>query len=487
MVVLVAPGAASAASITVETTSDVTVNDGECSLREAITSANMNSNASEPGCTQGTVAQDIISLPPGTYTLLGASGDDANLSGDLDYTGGGQIAIEGPSTPNGVPAVTIDAPPSDRILDVPLTGATNHQIFINAMTLTDGRALGGNTAEGDGGAIRIADINVDLGIFSTRITGSQAGRNGGAVSFDSADPFGNIEVSDSEFSGNSAGTQVATGSGGAFFSGVALNDPIVQRSTFAGNVADGAGGAFALNASTTSPVIKFRNSTLSGNSAEAGGSAVGFLGGGNTPDVFFEFSTIAGNTSPLAHGALESAGAGQSFYLRASIISANTGAGAPSNCSGPGPFNSQGHNVESANTCSLPPAAPNLINTNPLLAPLATSTVVGATQTMRTHGLFDGSAALDFIPRAGPDSCAPSLDEDQRAIARPTGPTALCDAGAFEGSVGPAPVPPAVPVVPAPVQPPVTTPAASKKCKKGTKRKVVKGKVTCVKKKRKKK
>jgi CSLREA domain-containing protein len=471
---LLMAGQAGAANINVETTADVTVADTECSLREAMASANANSGGGS-GCEDGAASQDFIKLPAGTYTLLGAPGDDANLSGDLDYTGGGAIVIQGPFLTIGPPQATIDAPPSDRIIDVPIA-ASPRQVFVESVTLTDGRALG-VADEGDGGAIRIADTDVDLGINNVRITGSQAGRNGGAVSFDSADVFGNLDVVNAEFSGNSAGTQVAGGSGGAFWSGVDQNDPIVKNSTLAGNSADGVGGGFALKASAT---IKFRNSTLSGNSSESGGNAVAYFGTGGNPSSFFEFSTIADNTSPFAHGAIEALGAGQAFFLRGTILSGNTGAGVPSNCAGLGQFNTQGYNVESANTCALVPATPDLINTDPLLAPLAISTVAGAQQMTRTHGLYDESPAADFIPRTLLDKCDASFteDQDQRFVPRPAAPGGLCDAGAFEGTVGPKPVPPTINPPPAP---PAKTPPAKKKCKKG--RKLKKGK--CVKKRKK--
>jgi hypothetical protein len=232
----------------------------------------------------------------------------------------------------------------------------------------------------------------------------------------------------------------------------------------------------ALN-SAAAPAIRFRNSTLSGNLSDAAGSAVGFSGAGVGSMAFFEFSTIAGNTASVAAGAVATADAGQSVFLRGSILAGNSGLGGPSNCSGPGMVSSQGYNVESANTCNLVANNPDLINADPLLAPLAISTAPGAAQTTRTHGLYDGSPALNFVPRTPLDKCDPAYtdDQDQRGISRPA-PAGFCDAGSFEGSVGPAPA--TAPTAQAPAA--VTTPPP-KKCRKG--RKLKKGK--CVKKKRK--
>jgi CSLREA domain-containing protein len=472
---------AAAGLIDVDTTADATVVNAQCSLREALTSANTNSSAAEPSCEAGDLGggQDFIRLlQPGTYTLLGTAGENANATGDLDYTGNGTVVIQGPvDFATGIPTATIDAPASDRIIDVPSIAGTSGQLNLDQLTLTDGRALGA-LAEGDGGAIRFAVPNVAFEMINSRITGSQAGRNGGAISFESADVFSNLQVGFSEISGNAAGTQVA-GDGGAIWTGATqpTNGPIVNASTLAGNSASGVGGAVALNAATAAS-MRFRNSTFSGNSAAAGASAIGYSGTGPGADSFFEFSTVADNTSSASHGAIASGASGHDFFLRGSIVSGNTGAGVPSNCSGLGDFISEGYNVESANSCSLVPANPDKINTDPMLAPLAISTVAGARQTARTRGLYDGSPAVNFVPRTPTDQCddAFTAGSDGRAIPRPAAPAGFCDAGAFEGTVGPKPVPPAS-------DPSPSTPAKPKKCKKG--RKLKKGK--CVKKRRKKK
>src|SRR5258705_12158982 len=74
---------AQAATIDVDTTADVVSNDPNCSLREAITSANDDSNAAEDACALGS-GPDTINVPAGTYQLSGATGENANASGDLD-------------------------------------------------------------------------------------------------------------------------------------------------------------------------------------------------------------------------------------------------------------------------------------------------------------------------------------------------------------------------------------------------------------------
>ncbi|MDH4184627.1 MAG: CSLREA domain-containing protein [Nitrospinota bacterium] len=76
-------GQAMAATISVTTTADTVATDGVCSLREAINNANLPGDTTGGDCVTA-AGGDTIILPAGTYTLTGASGDDANTSGDLD-------------------------------------------------------------------------------------------------------------------------------------------------------------------------------------------------------------------------------------------------------------------------------------------------------------------------------------------------------------------------------------------------------------------
>ena len=79
---------------------------------------------------------------------------------------------------------------------------------------------------------------------------------------------------------------------------------------------------------------------------------------------------------------------------------------------------SQGHNLDSDNTCNLSSVG-DLPNTDPLLGPLQDNG--GPTE---THALLPESPAID----AGDNAACPSTD--QRGIIRPQG--SACDIGAFE-------------------------------------------------------
>src|SRR3989344_1698657 len=65
-----------AANITVNTTADELNSDGDCSLREAVQSAN--TDTAVDGCTAGS-GTDTIIVPAGTYTLsIPGAGENAN-------------------------------------------------------------------------------------------------------------------------------------------------------------------------------------------------------------------------------------------------------------------------------------------------------------------------------------------------------------------------------------------------------------------------
>ena len=87
--VLGLPAGASAATITVDTFDDVELpasSDGDCSLREAVQTANTNSVVDD--CVQGEASPNIdtIHLDPGTYLLDNTLiPDDANGSGDSTF------------------------------------------------------------------------------------------------------------------------------------------------------------------------------------------------------------------------------------------------------------------------------------------------------------------------------------------------------------------------------------------------------------------
>ncbi len=195
-----------------------------------------------------------------------------------------------------------------------------------------------------------------------------------------------------------------------------------------GGVGGLGGGAY--NDSTGGLLL--RNVTVSSNMSTAA-AAPGGSGIYNAGNLRIEFTTIAYNGNDGIHNI--SAG---EYNITSSIVSHNPGG----NCTGPITPNSNGHNVDSADTCALIESS-DLVNTDPLLAPLASN---GGNSL--THLLNPGSPAID----SGDISKCTALD--QRGVSRPQG--GGCDRGAVEME-GPTPTP--VPTdKPTPVATPTPTP-----------------------------
>src|SRR5690242_17161115 len=157
-IVFAAP--AHAATIHPNITSDVVnPNDGQCSLREAVSSANNNAASGLPNgeCPAGdpdNVATDTISLDAATYTLTldtpGTGSDTANAEDDLNVTGSLKIQGQGPS------ATTIDAGRRIyRAIHVNNGTTPAPSVTIDGLTITGGRVTptdfwGGGVADEEG-------------------------------------------------------------------------------------------------------------------------------------------------------------------------------------------------------------------------------------------------------------------------------------------------------------------------------------------------
>lgn len=142
--------AAKAATITVTGTGDTLMNNGVCTIREAIINANNNA-ATWKDCAAGSGADTIV-LPAGTITLTvpntpsSFSAEELSVKGDLDITSSMTITGNAAGT-------TIDGGALDRIFDInPDTdgnpGTPAIAVFINDLTVTNGR-------QNDVGAIRV--------------------------------------------------------------------------------------------------------------------------------------------------------------------------------------------------------------------------------------------------------------------------------------------------------------------------------------------
>ncbi|MDP2674298.1 MAG: choice-of-anchor Q domain-containing protein [Dehalococcoidia bacterium] len=325
-----------------------------------------------------------------------------------------------------------------------------------AQLTLDRTIVSGNTADEFGGGIASAYISSDsVGIHGSTITGNTAGWAGGGI-YNSGhsmtitesliddnvangtvwpdmgggglynDSSSTIDIIASQVINN---TTYPAGSGGGILN---RGDLTVRESSIGGNRYAPGGGILNLGTSTV------ENTTISDNNVgggfEGGGiysngslgvtnativGNTGVIGGGiyvSAGTALLTNVTVAGNTTQFAgYGAITAAG---STTLLNSIVASNSNG----NCGWA--ILSGGHNLDSGNTCGFT-AAGDLINTDPLLGPLANNG--GLTQ---THALLTGSPAID----AGDNTGCPATD--QRGADRPLDGdqdgTATCDIGAYE-------------------------------------------------------
>lgn len=269
-----------AAVIIVDTTADDTIVNGNCTLREAMMAAN--TNASVDACSDGDASLDsVIIFASGTISLTG---------GPLPITG--TVSILGP----GESSLVIDGG-NQRIFDIAMNNAA-YDATIQQVTLRNGAA----GAE-DGGAVRIG--LADAVTFRQVVFDSNTAMNGGAIGFSDTDmcntlsitrcifidnfasslggafalltnsnnavrPFDAIEISDTQFTGNSSGS-----SGGSMFAAV-KGGFILDRCSFVGNTAQGnnGGAIYMTGPAATGPKLVVKNSFFAANQAPGSGGAV---------------------------------------------------------------------------------------------------------------------------------------------------------------------------------------------------------------------
>jgi CSLREA domain-containing protein len=421
LAVLLAPGAASAATIEVtDTTDDYFASPGgTCSLREAIQAAN--DNADFGGCARpgSGVADTIVLEGDQTYTRSRAGIDDTNVDGDLDITGPTTIEVEGQGK------ATIDGNDIDRVIEV-RPGA---RLTGSGLILTNGEVTFGQPQAGGGGILN----GGRLVLRSTRVTGNEAPSGpsgcpcGGAIYA----LGGRVNLEKVLLTDNSA---QQSGGGIAAFDG----EVTVLSSTIARNQSQSGAGLTA-----TVPVT-MRGSTVSGNDAtgtsmNAGGGGVRASGG----PVTLTNSTVSGNEAYVNGGGIDSDDG--AIRLHAVTVTANT-ADADGNGTGhgggivgetgirnsivsrnsdlnptdPAPdcFVSQddpGHNLVGRGT-GCAEGGSNIATNRPKLRPLADYGGPTETHALRPESRAVGKAGQTAPPR------------DQRGVRRDAHP----DIGAFE-------------------------------------------------------
>jgi CSLREA domain-containing protein len=238
--------ASEAATISANTTADTIATDGQCSLREAVISANTN-NAGSSGCTKGDSGADTIMLA-GTYEL---SLTDLEVNGprpdfdDLDVTD--DLTLKG----DGAATTKIDAKGIDRVIETS-PGKTLH---VEGITITGGRLPtydGDNpNVSPDGGGIRAEGplFLIDSAIVDNR---AASGDQFSVTSQTSGDMTGHIGPHGGNGGGvfvgdtlNVTGSLIADNTAGSGGTGTSVQPfPIMGGST-GGDEGTGGRGGFA--------------------------------------------------------------------------------------------------------------------------------------------------------------------------------------------------------------------------------------------------
>jgi uncharacterized repeat protein (TIGR01451 family)/CSLREA domain-containing protein len=305
------------ATLTVSTTSDDAVTDGQCSLREAINNANANADTTGGDCVAGSAGADTIDISSlsGTITL---GGDLPTISDDLRITGAGASTLVIDAHQNAAHVFSVGGGVTATLTGLTMTGASNPggaggaiQNGISdsggTLTLTD-CLVRGNTAFDGAGIANYGTLTINGSTIDGN-TGATSGAGGGIVN------FGTLTLNSGTVTGNTVGTN---GSGGGIFNTLSATRVTINNSTISGNFAASGGGIVNYGSFTE---VSVTGSTISRNSANypdvAGGGGAIY----NNGMLTITDSTISGNIAHNSGGGIYDGGA---LTIAASTISGNT-------------------------------------------------------------------------------------------------------------------------------------------------------------------
>lgn len=272
-----------AGTIDVTTTADEFGAGAGCSLREAIQSANTNTNFG--GCTgAGGGAPFTINIPAGTYPITINPGPDenANAAGDFDIISSITLAGAGQGS------TIIDANNADRVFDLAPLGGAAISVSFSGVTIQNGRGL--NTNFGIGGALFI-NSNVTAAISNSTISNNQSQTGtGGAIENRGTLTLNNVMMNNN----------TALSLGGAINS---IRNLTVNNSTFTGNKAE-SGGALYIN-SDSGKLAGISGSIFTNNQTVATAGGVDDNGGAiaiSTDNAVTLTGNVFSNNSAVANG-----------------------------------------------------------------------------------------------------------------------------------------------------------------------------------------
>jgi len=317
---------------------------GNCSLIEAIVSANM--DTAQDACPTGSGADTIV-LDGSTFSLSGVDNTTSGPSGlpavnsTITLFGYGST-IERDATVPDFRFFNIAASGDLRLRDTTLTGGRlpdTGVVYSGGAILVDGSALdldgvtlsgneapnpptasGGAIRSNGGSAVRVANSmlsdnsaffeggaidaepNSELTVYNTTVTGNTASSGGGGIN-----TRADTAIQESTLSGNSSGSN-----GGGLFS---FGTVTITNSEISSNTADIAGGGVFGGVSFT-----ITDSIIENNAAEDDGGGL-YTGGLGVQTFSISNSTIAANTATQDGGGIRAAG---DFTITDNSISGNT-------------------------------------------------------------------------------------------------------------------------------------------------------------------
>lgn len=279
---------AHAATITVNTTSEVIAADGQCSIREAVANANDNTST-YADCAAGSGADSIVFdatvfATPQTIVLTRNNGGNLTLTDTAQTTidGAGKVTLDGNRnvSSNSTQILFVASGASAQLTRLTLQnghcnscsgGAVGSQ---GTLSLT-GTTLSGNLADGngggifnDGGTLNLANSTVrgnfasagrgggiysqngTLSLIDSTVSGNQSNNNGGGIDSE----FGTLSVTNSTVSGNQMATSAGRGAGISNYYGTLS---LVSSTVVGNNAAPNAGGAgvYSEGAPTATTII----------------------------------------------------------------------------------------------------------------------------------------------------------------------------------------------------------------------------------------